>query len=85
MIGDADAVEEMAAPNAGLVVLDEQDPAPLAHQDLGQETRYGVDSLARGAADHDVQVYGHSFAFPGRDRAEFLSLPALSRLSIKLV
>ena len=56
MIGDADAVEEMAAPDAGLVVLDGQDPAPLAHQDPGQETRYGVDSLARGAADHDVQV-----------------------------
>ena len=56
LIGDADAVEEMAAPDAGLVVLDEQDPAPLAHQDPGQETRDGVDSLARGAADHDVQV-----------------------------
>ena len=34
-----DPVEEMAAPDAGLVVLDEQDPAPLAHQDPGQETR----------------------------------------------
>ena len=56
MIGDADAVEEMAAPDAGLVVLDEQDPAPLAHQDPGQETRDSVDSLARGAADHDVQI-----------------------------
>ncbi len=65
MIGDPDAVEQVAAPDAGLVVLDEQDLAPLAHQDLGQETRNGVDSLARGAADHDVQIYGHSFAFPG--------------------
>jgi hypothetical protein len=55
----------MAAPDAGLVVLDEQDPAPLPHQDSGQKARNGVDSLARGATDHDVQIYGHSFAFPG--------------------
>ena len=56
MIGDAAAVEKMAAPDAGLVVLDEQDMAPLAHQNPGQETGDGVDSLACGAADHDVQV-----------------------------
>lgn len=64
MIGDADAVEKMAAPDAGLVVLNEQDLAPLPHQDPGQETRNGVDSLARGPADHDVQISDHSFALP---------------------
>ena len=39
LIRDADAVEEMAAPDAGLIVLDKQDLAALAHQDLGQEAR----------------------------------------------
>jgi hypothetical protein len=23
-----------------------------------------VDSLPRGPADHNIQIYGHSFAFP---------------------
>jgi hypothetical protein len=49
-----DAVAQVAAPDAGLVVHGEQDMAPLAHQDLGQRPGNGVHPLPCGSADQDV-------------------------------
>jgi len=50
--------------------LDVEDPAALPHHDLGQKPSNGMDSLACGAADHNVQINGHSFAFSGIDRSD---------------
>ena len=67
-IRDPDQVEQVPAADAGLIGLDKQDLAALAHQGLGQGCGDGVHPLPRRPADQDVEINGHSSALSAQTR-----------------
>jgi hypothetical protein len=76
-------VEEVSAPDAGLIIHDEQHVEPLAHQGFGQGHGNGVHPLPCRPADQDIQINGHISAFPGQTRLIVNNYSSRRPLSMK--